>query len=81
MPIYEYKCKKCGKTFEHLARSLSEPAPKCPQCGASRPEKQFSAFSAGTGGGRSDSFACPGGACPTGACPTGTCPSGTCPLG
>ena len=70
MPIYEYKCKKCGKTFEHLARSLSEPAPKCPKCGASQPEKQMSTFSAAVSGGNGSS-----------SCPTGTCPTGTCPLG
>ena len=71
MPIYEYNCKKCAKTFEHLARSFSEAAPKCPKCGASQPEKQMSAFNAGIGGGSNGSSSCP----------TGTCPTGTCSLG
>ena len=49
MAIYEYECGKCGHAFEHLARRLSEPAPKCPSCGASRVRKQFSVFSASAG--------------------------------
>ena len=71
MPIYEYKCSKCGKTFEHLARSLSESPPKCPKCGASRPKKQFSAFTTAATTAGDGSFSCP----------TGTCPTGTCSLG
>ncbi|MFH1476520.1 MAG: zinc ribbon domain-containing protein [Verrucomicrobiota bacterium] len=71
MPIYEYRCKKCGKIFEHLARSISESAPKCPKCGASQPEKQLSSFVAGVGGGGKG----------LSSCATGTCPTGTCPLG
>ncbi len=67
MPMYEYKCTKCENLFEHLARSMSEAAPKCPECGG-KTEKQFSTFNAS--GGSSDA----------GACPTGTCPTGTCPL-
>ena len=34
MPIYEYLCDKCGARFEHLARTLSDAATKCPKCGA-----------------------------------------------
>ena len=45
MPIYEYQCKKCGHTFEHLARTLSDTAKKCPTCGARHPVKQLSTFS------------------------------------
>lgn len=32
MPIYEYRCKKCGHVFEVLQR-ISDPAPQCPVCG------------------------------------------------
>ena len=46
MPIYEYVCGKCGHAFEHLARSLKETAPVCPSCGAPRPRKSWSSFSA-----------------------------------
>ncbi|MBP5510190.1 MAG: zinc ribbon domain-containing protein [Kiritimatiellae bacterium] len=45
MPIYEYVCAACGKTFDHLAKSYSAPAPGCPACGSSRVEKQLSTFS------------------------------------
>jgi len=69
MPIYEYNCDRCGRKFEHLARSFSEPAPKCPKCGAKNPKKQLSAFSAGA----SDN-------CGASSCSTGTCPTGTCSL-
>ncbi|HHY17631.1 MAG TPA: zinc ribbon domain-containing protein [Firmicutes bacterium] len=32
MPIYEYKCDKCGK-FEKLQRMSDAPLTTCPQCG------------------------------------------------
>ena len=44
MPIYEYKCKKCGETFEVLVRSTEKPA--CPQCGSKSLRKLVSGFSA-----------------------------------
>ena len=31
MPIYEYKCRRCGHRFEYLILS-STPAAKCPAC-------------------------------------------------
>lgn len=34
MPIYEYKCRQCGKEME-LMHKVSDPAPdKCPECQA-----------------------------------------------
>lgn len=44
MPIYEYKCKECGETFEVLVRSTEKPA--CPQCGSKSLRKLVSGFSA-----------------------------------
>jgi len=67
MPIYEYQCRKCGHTFDHLARTLSELPPKCPKCGMRNPVKQLSTFSASVSSSGS------GASCPTGTCPTGTC--------
>lgn len=72
MPIYEYKCKKCGKAFDHLARTLSDGAKKCPKCGAKNPVKQFSTFSASVSEGGSEK-------CSLGTCDAPTCASGTCP--
>ena len=43
MPIYEYRCKKCACTFEHLALSASEPDPQCPSCCGTKVEKLMSA--------------------------------------
>lgn len=40
MPIYDYRCKDCDKTFELLVRSSSIPV--CPTCGNSRLEKLVS---------------------------------------
>jgi putative FmdB family regulatory protein len=46
MPIYEYRCRKCGKIFEKIQKvngggnSLT-----CPSCGGKKPEKLLSSFS------------------------------------
>jgi len=45
MPIYEYRCPKCGAEFEKLARNSSEKA-ACEKCGAKNAEKKLSTFSA-----------------------------------
>ena len=34
MPIYEYKCTKCGKVFEVMQKITDEPIKTCPECGA-----------------------------------------------
>ena len=39
MPIYEYKCTKCGKEFEVLQRSYDVDEAPCESCGA--PGKRF----------------------------------------
>ncbi len=44
MPIYEYKCKVCGKEFEVLVLSDKEPV-HCPACGSKEVERMISAFS------------------------------------
>jgi len=35
MPLYEYKCDKCGTTFEVIQKLAEPPVKKCPQCGGS----------------------------------------------
>ena len=49
MPIYEYRCSKCGIDFELIRRmdEMSKPA-LCPQCGAEA-EKLISVFAAQEG--------------------------------
>jgi len=52
VPIFEFKCKKCGHAFEELL-SLSELDSgklSCPACSSKRIEKGFSAFATGTAG-------------------------------
>lgn len=42
MPLYDYKCFKCGKTFEKKVPMSDYKAPQiCPECGAEA-EKQIS---------------------------------------
>ena len=33
MPTYEYRCDKCGKTFEVFQRITDDPVEKCQDCG------------------------------------------------
>jgi len=33
MPTYEYKCEKCGITFERFQNITEDPIKKCPECG------------------------------------------------
>lgn len=40
MPIFDFHCTDCGKTFELLIRSSAAPA--CPGCASQRLEKQVS---------------------------------------
>ncbi|MBA4418502.1 MAG: FmdB family transcriptional regulator [Syntrophus sp. (in: bacteria)] len=42
MPIYEYKCGKCGNEFEVIVFGNDMPA--CPACGNGMPEKKMSTF-------------------------------------
>jgi putative FmdB family regulatory protein len=32
MPTYEYRCKKCGYTFERLQSIADRPVRRCPKC-------------------------------------------------
>ncbi|MDX1978934.1 MAG: zinc ribbon domain-containing protein [Bryobacteraceae bacterium] len=50
MPIYEYRCPKCGSTFEKLRRisESSEPT-DCPKCGAKTSDLMYSSFATGGG--------------------------------
>jgi putative FmdB family regulatory protein len=33
MPTYEYRCPRCGTTFERVQKITSRPLAKCPKCG------------------------------------------------
>lgn len=34
MPIYEYRCKSCGFSKDHLQKLTDSPLTTCPECGA-----------------------------------------------
>lgn len=50
MPIYEYRCEKCGKTFEKL-RSMADAdrEQQCPDCKSNQVQRLVSAFATGGG--------------------------------
>lgn len=43
MPIFEYRCRECGATFERILSS-SAPKPRCTQCESPRVEQLLSVF-------------------------------------
>ena len=42
MPIYEYRCEKCGERFEEFLSTSTKPAPPCPKCGGENVERLLS---------------------------------------
>ncbi|UCH34030.1 MAG: zinc ribbon domain-containing protein [Armatimonadota bacterium] len=51
MPIYEFRCAKCGHEFEALCRIGSNGrGVACPQCSGKRLKRLMSAFAARSGG-------------------------------
>ena len=76
MPIYEYRCRKCGKEFEELVRNDRE-TPPCPACRADDMEKMMSCCRFKTGGGGGEAYSAPspssggGGGCA--GCSGGSC--------
>ena len=51
MPLYEYQCKKCKKTYEALVSiSKADDPGKCPHCGFEKSEtKKYSIVSINQG--------------------------------
>lgn len=47
MPVYEYRCEKCGHLFERTeSMAQHEKAhPRCPECRSPRVQRVFGAFS------------------------------------
>ena len=45
MPIYEYRCRRCGKRFSVLTLRVSEtPVPQCEKCGSRAADRLMSRF-------------------------------------
>jgi len=59
MPIFEYKCSRCGHITEFLVGGDNTKKLKCQKCGSSDLEKLFSAFAVGKLKGSSYCDACP----------------------
>jgi len=64
MPIFEYKCQKCGHKTEFLEKAGSSKKHSCEKCGSSNLKKLFSSFSAGSSSKSIGSDSCPTGTCP-----------------
>lgn len=62
MPLYEYRCAKCGHVMEVLEKADESRRHTCEKCGSRRMEKLMSTFGVGGRAGSSDD-----------SCPTGTC--------
>ncbi|HEY3452228.1 MAG TPA: zinc ribbon domain-containing protein [Myxococcales bacterium] len=67
MPLYEFKCRTCGHTFEELIRNQADEAEAaCPTCGTKEVQRLLSATSLGfvsVGGGGGASTDSGGGGC------------------
>ncbi len=51
MPVYDYKCRKCGAEFEKYLRSLSAASTvKCEKCGSSQVTKLVTCCAVSSGG-------------------------------
>lgn len=70
MPLYEYRCDQCDKSFEILQRmGAGADGLSCPGCGGLELRKQFSTFSASSSA--SSSAGANAGGCAAPACGTG----------
>ena len=66
MPIFEYRCKRCGHVTSFLEKAGSEKGRVCEKCGSKATEKLLSTFAARTK--------------PTSSLGDSSCPTGTCGL-
>ncbi len=60
MPVYAFRCRRCGHEYESFVTKMGETAP-CPACGDRKPERLLSIIAAlfGRGPRASSSGTCP----------------------
>jgi len=74
MPIFEFKCDKCGHIMEVLQKSRTAEAPTCEKCGGTNLKKLLSGFAVGKTAAAPACDSCFDAPACGGACSGGTCP-------
>jgi len=64
MPIFEYRCRKCGHVTAFLEKPDNRKPHACEECRSKATEKIFSTFAAKSGSSSSSTSSCPTGTCP-----------------
>ena len=64
MPIFEYRCTKCGHVSSFLEKLDTRQPHVCQKCGSKDTRKVFSTFAARSGTASSSGSSCPTGTCP-----------------
>lgn len=72
MPLYEYRCHRCGKEFEILQKPDQKVC--CPSCGGRSLKRLFSVFSSPTVTAGLKSCADESAGCSAERCKSGSCP-------
>jgi putative FmdB family regulatory protein len=62
MPIYKFRCDKCGHEFEDLVPNRGDKSP-CPECGSKKVSRMVSMPAKRAPGSSSDSSSCSTGTC------------------
>lgn len=78
MPMYEFHCEACEKSFDHMTTMSQRDAKVvCPHCGSKKTGRKLSAVGVGAGSARPG--AAGGGHVHSGGCGCGR-PHGSCPM-
>lgn len=64
MPIYEYRCKRCGHVTSFLESFNTQGPHECDECGSRATKRVLSTFAAQVKGGSPSVSSCPTGTCP-----------------
>jgi len=70
MPLYEYKCQKCGQRFECLVNPGKDKDVVCDKCGSADVKKLISGFGIGGGSSRIKASSSSCSSCSSGSCST-----------